>query len=409
MSASRLPPFTVPNNPHLPRMRVTLCFSHLRWDFVYQRPQHLMTRAAQDGHLIFIEEPIFQDVSTPSLDLTQREDGIIVAVPVLPQGTTEGEQVIAQRTFTSTLLFKLRQECPDADVVFWYYTPMALRFSDTAACAICVYDCMDELSAFRGAPPGLIEWEEKLFKRADLVFTGGRSLHESKRLRHPDTHLFPSSIDQPHFSKARSYSGREPPDQAGVPGPRLGFFGVVDERMDLALVAALADSRPTWQFIMLGPVVKVNPASLPKRANIHWLGAKSYAELPSYLAGWDLGIMPFALNEATRFISPTKTPEFLAAGLRVISTPITDVVRPYGHAGLVSIAESPGAFLSLAEGMLASPDIKWLQSVDAFLAGMSWDLTWAGMRSLMNERIDAARSARPESMRVPATQGVPGV
>jgi glycosyltransferase involved in cell wall biosynthesis len=188
--------------------------------------------------------------------------------------------------------------------------------------------------------------------------------------------------------------GPEPKDQARIPHPRLGFFGVIDERMDIDLVGAAADLRPDWQFVMIGPVVKIDPATLPKRPNIHWLGGKSYADLPRYLAGWDVGFMAFAMNEATRFISPTKTPEFLAAGVPVVSTPINDVVRPYGEKGLVEIAATAQEVVQKAEALLARPKEAWLQRVDRHLAAGSWDKTWAAMQRLMASALDQPAVAR---------------
>jgi glycosyltransferase involved in cell wall biosynthesis len=242
---------------------------------------------------------------------------------------------------------------------------------------------MDELAAFRGAPPELAVLEHELFRRADIVFAGGQSLYEAKCRRHRNIHLFASSIDARHFAEAR-LPMPEPPDQAAIARPRLGFFGVIDERMDLDLVAALADREPDWQLVMIGPVVKIDPATLPRRPNLHWMGPRDYHELPAFLAGWDIGIMPFALNEATRFISPTKTPEFLAAGVPVISTPITDVVRSYGEQGLVEIAGDAAGFVSRAVTLMQRRRDGWLARVDGHLATTSWDKTWAGMSELLD-------------------------
>lgn len=250
-----------------------LCLSHLGWNFVFQRPQHLLTRAAK----------------------------------------------------THTVL--------------WYYTPVALPFSDHIECDVCVYDCMDEFSAFRNAPRELVQMERLLMQRADIVFTGGQSIYNAKRRLHRSIHPFPSSIDVAHFHKARR-PAQDPANQASIPHPRVGFAGVIDERLDIALLDGAAAKMPDVQFVMIGPVVTIDPADLPRRPNIHWLGSKSYAELPTYMASRDMGWMPFALNEATRYISPTKTPEFLAAGLPVVSTAIVDVVRSYGAQGLVQIADA---------------------------------------------------------------------
>ncbi len=367
-----------------------VCFSHLRWDFVWQRPQHLLMRAAKHYRVVVVEEPVFKPAVTAHIEISHRPGGITIALPVLPKGLAEAEVIRAQRRLVDQLLARE----PEAGRIFWYYTPMALAFTAHLECDLCVYDNMDELSAFRGASQELLALEQKLFDKADLVFTGGMSLYEAKRSRHHSVHPFPSSIEFDHFSKARRIA-QEPQDQAAIPRPRLGFFGVIDERMDIDLVGAAAALRPDWHFVMIGPVVKIDPASLPRRPNIHWIGGKSYADLPRYLSGWDVGFMPFALNEATRFISPTKTPEFLAAGVPVVSTPINDVVRPYGEKGLVEIARTAQEVVAKAETLLARPKEAWLQRVDRHLAAGSWDKTWASMHRLMTSAIDQPAAARP--------------
>jgi glycosyltransferase involved in cell wall biosynthesis len=284
----------------------------------------------------------------------------------------------------------LLNDVPCSQLIAWYYTPMALPFTRELNASVTVYDNMDELSAFRGASPSLLRLESELLRRADVVFTGGQSLYEAKAHRHKNIHAFPSSIDANHFRRARGCLP-DPSDQAAIRHPRLGFFGVIDERMDLDLLARCAELRPHWQFVMLGPTAKIDPRSLPRQDNVHWLGEKSYAELPAYLGNWELGIMPFAINEATRFISPTKTPEFLSAGLPVISTPITDVVRPYARAGLVQIVENAQQLVERAEVLMRSPRQEWVEAVDRHLAGQSWDKTWQGMRQhLLGEALRKA-------------------
>jgi UDP-galactopyranose mutase len=275
------------------------------------------------------------------------------------------------------------------DYVLWYYTPMALPFSRQLAPVAVVYDCMDELTGFAGAPAALGPLEAELLARADLVTTGGRSLFDAKRARHPNVHAFPSSVDVDHFASARVPGGAEPRDQAAIPRPRVGFAGVIDERMDLGLVRDLAEARPDWHLVLLGPIAKIDPASLPRALNIHYLGLKSYAELPAYLACWDVGMLPFAHNDATRFISPTKTPEYLAAGLPVVSTSIRDVVDPYGAQGLARIADGAGAFARAIEQALAEDRAARLSAADELLARTSWDDTVARMRALMLDSIHA--------------------
>jgi UDP-galactopyranose mutase len=368
---------------HLPDL---VCFSHLRWNFVFQRPQHLLSRFARERRVFFFEEPIY-DRKQPRLHVTRSPEGVWVAVPHLPEGLDEQQSMAMQRALLDEMLARHGVK----RFVSWYYTPMALPFTRHLEPLAEVYDCMDELSAFRGAPPALLHREAELLERVDLVFTGGQSLYEAKRDRHHSVHAFPSSVDVAHFATARRPL-QEPADQAAIPHPRLGFFGVVDERMDLALLEAVADARPDWQLVIIGPVVKIDPASLPKRPNLHFLGGKLYTELPTYLAGWDVALLPFARNESTRFISPTKTPEYLAAGKPVVSTSIRDVVRPYGDMGLVHIADAPEDFVRACEAAMAQERTTWLPRVDAHLATMSWDSTWAHMKALL----DAAAMQRED-------------
>lgn len=371
-----------------------VCFSHLRWDFVFQRPQHLLTRCARDRRVFFIEEPVFGNGSM-RLDVRDAEAGVRVVVPTLPEGL---RSEIAINAVMKEMTRQLFQEHNINEYVFWYYTPMALKFTDHFNPVASVYDCMDELSAFKGAHTQLSMLEKELFQNVDLVFTGGQSLYEAKCGQHPAVYAFPSSIDASHFGKART-NVVDPEDQASIPHPRLGFFGVIDERFDSELLDQVAAKRPDWQFIMIGPVVKIDPESLPKHPNIHYLGPKKYNELPDYLAGWDIALLLFARNDSTRFISPTKTPEYLAAGKPVISTSIRDVVRPYGELKLVEITDTADEFIQAAEKIMArSPESDWLNRVDAFLENISWDKTWTQMSELIEDVIQRRRPARSASL-----------
>jgi len=368
-----------------------VCFSHLRWDFVHQRPQHLLTRSARDRRVFFVEEPVF-DQGSMQLCVVERENGVQVVVPHLPEGL---RSEIATAAIMKDMIRRLLVENDIRDYVFWYYTPMALSFTEDFNPIASVYDCMDELSAFKGANSQLPEMERRLFERVDLVFTGGHSLYEAKKHAHAAVHPFPSSIDLAHFSVARS-SQTDPDDQKNIRHPRLGFFGVIDERFDIELLDAVAERRPDWQFVMIGPVVKIQLDSLPKHPNIHYLGAKKYEELPAYLSNWDIALLLFARNESTRFISPTKTPEYLAAGKPVISTSIQDVVRPYGEMNLISVADTPEEFVRAAEEFLTRSyeQTDWLARVDKFLANMSWDKTWRQMSNLINQAVEMKRQSR---------------
>ncbi|MFN2516297.1 MAG: glycosyltransferase family 1 protein [Pyrinomonadaceae bacterium] len=380
-----------------------VCFSHLRWDFVYQRPQHLLSRAARERRVFIIEEPIF-DNGSMRLDVSERKDGVHVVVPYLPEGLSSE---VAIQAVLRKMIDRLFSEHAINDFVLWYYTPMALGFTQHLKPLATVYDCMDELSAFKGAPASLKKREEQLFDRADLVFTGGQSLYEAKRNQHPAVYAFPSSIDCAHFGQARTLTA-EPGDQKDISHPRLGFFGVIDERFDFELLDNVAQARPEWQLVMIGPVVKIDPKTLPLHKNIHYLGGKSYKELPSYLAGWDVALLLFARNEATRFISPTKTPEYLAAGKPVVSTSIRDVVRPYADRGLVKIADTEKEFIAAVDEILAGVDdrTEWLSRVDEFLSGMSWDETWSRMSQLIEDVASSRMSVSSAPIQPAGTKAV---
>lgn len=363
-----------------------ICFSHLRWNFVFQRPQHLLSRCAKSRRVFYVEEPLSTE-GAPHLEVTlDPATGVHVVVPHLPDTLSDEQREATQ----AELLGQLCEEQALHDHVAWFYTPMALPIAAGLNPRARIYDCMDELSAFKGAPKNLLEREAELLELADVVFTGGHALFEAKRHLHPNIHPFPSSVDRAHFVQARN-EPPEPSDQADIAGPRLGFFGVIDERMDLKLLESVARQRPEWQLVILGPVVKVDPAELPRLPNIHYLGSKSYAELPSYIAGWDVALLPFAKNEATRFISPTKTPEYLAAGKPVVSTSIRDVVRPYSVQGLARIADTPEDFVAACEAAMSDSSDKLVKRADAFLSRLSWDTTWAEMEALMDAAVRGDR------------------
>lgn len=351
-----------------------ICLSHLRWDFVFQRPQHLMTRAARDRRVFVLEEPI-PAKGEPRLEERVFPEGVRVCVPHMPDTDLSSEKTVERMR---GLLAELIERHGIRKPVLWHQSPMFAPVSREVEASVVVYDCMDELSSFAFAPPELLERERDLLERADLVFTGGRSIWEAKRDRHPSVHLFPSGIDVPHFARAREVRP-EPADLAPIPHPRLGYVGVIDERIDLELIREAASLRPEWSWVLIGPVAKIDPASVPRAPNLHYPGMKQYPELPAYLAHWDVALMPFALNEATRFISPTKTPEYLAAGLPVVSTPVRDVVRTYGEPGLVEIAEGAKAFVRACERALAEEGSERQARADAFLDTMSWDATWKEM------------------------------
>ncbi|WP_290686579.1 MULTISPECIES: UDP-galactopyranose mutase [unclassified Haematobacter] len=375
-----------------------ICFSHLRWDFVLQRPQHLMARFAAERRVWFWEEMIPTDHHLPYLEFHAFDNSAVQSIrPRVPQNFSPEET----RKALAGLLDQLVAITGAQNPVLWFYTPQMWPFAARCKASAIVYDCMDELSNFRFAPDDLQSNEAALLRAADVVFTGGYSLYEAKRGDHDNIHAMPSSVDCAHFAAARQRC-TEPPDQQDIPHPRLGFYGVIDERLDLNLLADLARARPQWQLIIIGPVAKIAEADLPRSANLHWLGPKHYNELPAYLSGWDLAMMPFAINEATKFISPTKTPEYLAAGLPVVSTPIRDVLRHYGDLDAVQIGRDGGDFVRACETTLKMRRAGqgWRTAADKVLSTMSWDTTFARMRALLH-------AAETRSREVPASPRFP--
>jgi hypothetical protein len=377
-----------------------LCFSHLRWNFVYQRPNHLMIRCARDRRVLFIEEPM-PDASDAWLERTPIAERLQRVVPHVPARLPESEE----NELVSRMLAGLCSELGIERPVHWLYTPMMLPISDALSRGVVVYDCMDELASFRYAPPELKEREEKLIELADVMFTGGMALYEQKRARHPNVHAMPSSVDAAFFARAREITDL-PPDEATIPRPRIGYAGVIDERLDLALIERMARENPAWQLVLIGPVVKIEEEALPRAQNIHYLGPKRYDDLPHYLAGWDVAMMPFALNDATRFISPTKTPEYLAAGRSVVSTAIRDVVDPYEGLGLVRIGRDHAGFIAHVRALLSSSEFYLPPLRDAFLAQNSWDATWKKMDRLVREAARRRASQRIEDRSLNAGQHV---
>lgn len=366
-------------------MQDIICFSHLRWDFVWQRPQQLLSRLAQGARVFFVEEPVTNTESYGEhlhVDKGQGTENVRVVRLVQPvkahRWIGHGDPA-TQHSYETLLRGFLKQEGV-VDPILWFYTPMALPFAKTLPHAGIVYDVMDELSTFKDAPEELLERADTLLKRADLVFAGGPSLWRARVGNNPNLHHFPSGVNEAHFARAARPGVKRPADLEGLSGPIVGYFGVIDERMDLELLGYLARERPDWQLVMLGPVVKIEEGDLPQAPNLHYLGMKAYEALPDYLAHFDVALIPFAINEATEFLSPTKTLEYLAAQKPVVSTPIPDVTQLYGE--VVRVGATPEAFLQAVETTLAENSAAKAQRSErakALLERYSWDTIAAAM------------------------------
>lgn len=386
-----------------PRPTPLLVHCHLRWDFVWQRPQQLLSRFAQHAPVLFVEEAVFaDDIVTPSLDLTTPTKGVTRVIPRLPS------TLYSQPDETLAMVRGLLQQALGrggvlgngqfARPVQWFYTPMPApamlgAFGERAV----VYDCMDELSQFKFAPPELLERERLLMRRADVVFTGGHRLWQSKSRLHPNVHFFGCGVDSAHFAKARLDSTPRPADLPVQDAPVLGFYGVIDERVDYALIAHLAEAFPEWTVAMAGPVVKVDPRDLPNAPNVRWLGQKQYAELPQYAKAFDVALMPFALNAATEYINPTKTLEYMAAGKPIVSTAVADVVRNFTP--VVKVARSYDGFAAAVRAAVRRPEPDLIARGIGMAADASWESIVSKMRGFIAQALDAkvqpVTSAKP--------------
>lgn len=356
-------------------------FSHLRWGFVWQRPQQILSRLAESHPVLFVEVAAF-DSDDVRPELTSPMANVAVLNLRLPprmengDGTTQVVQGAVRDAMAS-----LGIERP----LLWFYNPMDAAwalgaFGERGV----VYDCMDELSQFRGAPPELVQRETRLIEAADVVFAGGIELYEKKSRQHPNAHFFGCAVEYGHFAQAQE-PGPIPEDLAAIPSPRVGWFGVVDERVDYDLLREAAALRPGVHFVLVGPAAKVDPEDFPRAPNLHWLGGRDYKELPLYCRGFDVCMMCFALNEATEFINPTKALEYLATGRPVVSTAVKDVVRQYGD--VVAIAHSPEEFVATIDDALAGKQAEMVERGIERARDASWESTVGAMQRIVDEAI----------------------
>jgi glycosyltransferase involved in cell wall biosynthesis len=369
--------------------------SHLRWDFVWQRPQQIFSRLARHHHVLFVEEPV-RGQAEPQLRIVEAAPNIVRAIPVVPatqpiDAHCETLLPLLRRAFDTHPLLAGRF----GRLVQWFYSPMGApkmigRLGESAV----VYDCMDELANFRFAPPDIAQRERTLLERADVVFTGGASLYEAKSRFAANVHFFGCGVDVEHFGAAREPRTRISPALAGLPRPILGYFGVIDERLDYGLIDSLAAAYSHGSVVMAGPLAKVEEAQLPRRPNLHWLGQQAYSALPALVKGFDVCLMPFALNEATRYINPTKTLEYMAAAKPIVSTAVADVVRNFGD--IVRVALSPDEFVEAVIDALRNPDPARIEAGLERARSSTWDAIVAAMRGhvlrAVNERSAVAAS-----------------
>ena len=400
-----------------------VCISHLWWDWVWQRPQHLLSRLARHYPVFWAEEPRIEiGEAYEGFDVREERPNLHVSRLTFrsdaPTFWSRLDEVLdrtgghafkvsdsireASLLFDSPAQERLEREVRDyvaswrrGPLILWLYTPVVVHFIDLLQPDLVVYDVMDELAAFKFAPARLKEQEQELITRADLVFTGGPSMYTTRQGRHPDLHLFPSGVEQEHFAQALAPDLAVPDDVRALDHPIVGFFGVVDERIDLDLLAGAAAARPDWNWVMIGPVLKIEETSLPRLPNIHYLGKQDYRQLPAYLKAFDVAMLPFARNEATRFISPTKTLEYMAAHKPIVSTSIKDVITLYGS--VARIADMPAELVAQVQAALdegPAERARRNEQEQELLGRYAWDTIAGEMHALIEDRLNRKLAAR---------------
>jgi glycosyltransferase involved in cell wall biosynthesis len=373
-----------------------VCFAHLRWDGVFQRPQQLMSRLAHNHRIFYMEEPVFRDTDSPFLEEIQTVEANVRAFR--PRFRAHypfyvGEQIEVISRLSNSLI----ESEEISNYIGWLYTPMALPVMRALKPLVRVFDCMDELSKFRFAANELKERDIETMSWAELVFTGGRSIHDGRRQMHSNIHCIPSSVDAAHFERALSSSVDEPQDQADIPRPRLAYSGVIDERIDFDLIQGIARSHTDWNIVMVGPFAKLGDHEIPRLPNIHYLGKKTYDSLPAYLKGWDVALLPFALSDVTLALSPTKLLEYMAARRPIISVRLPDVVQ---FSSAILIADSQQNFIAKCEQALAAPTSQrtlWEDAMRRFVAVSSWDAQSRQIEELLQNTIRLR--AQPDVLR----------
>ena len=377
-----------------------LVHSHLRWGWVWQRPQQFLSRLSLKHPILFVEEPSFADCKTVSTNIytADKFPNVTVVEPTFPEAWKNDRSRIdiERRGVVDEILSGPLGET-FSEPVQWFYDPMASSiFAGEMNEIANVYDCMDQLSQFRGAPTELVRREQLLLELADVVFAGGPKIHSSKREHNDNCHSYGCGVEVAHFGKARLEETAIPEDVAHLEGPILGFFGVVDERMDYELIARIADAHPEWQLVIIGPAIKVDPANFPQRANIHWMGGRDYQLLPRYVKAFDVCLMPFAINEATEFINPTKALEYMATGSPIVSTAIEDVILQFSD--VVQIADTHEEFIAFCETAVLSPNEKSIRLGIELAKLNSWNAIVERLEQHISDVLDPEESTEDETV-----------
>jgi len=386
--------------------KTIICFSHLTWDRnLFQRPQQLMLRFSKRFNVLYVSGyscrqffiDLFRRKKTHSYHVT---DNLAVYSPfALPPIKKYSSITIRLNKILLSFLVKRRlKKLKFKDPILWIYHPRYIDAIGKFKEELIIYDCMDDftslLSDYEDRERNIKD-ERALLKKADMVFAGGYSIAELKRDSREHIHVFPSAVEIYHFKKARSDNLEMPDDITDIPHPILGYWGAIDERVDHELLKRLAMKHPEWSIVLLGPIVRHKAGDLSylkEIKNIFWLGPKDYSLLPNYAKAFDVCLIPFVLSREGKFLSPTKTLEYLATGKPVVSTPITDVVRFYD--GVVGIADGPDEFGMAVRRCMEEDNASMKQKRICFTENKSWEDTAEKMEKLILDKIEEKSSVK---------------
>ncbi len=356
-----------------------VCFSDISWNVKFQRPHQLFSQAKRINIIIFIEKPLLQRSGKPNHFISRVSDNILILTPVI---TDEDPESTIHETVEQLLTEKLKSH-NTTEYICWYYSPKAINYSQKLTPKLIIFDCMDECCGYEGADTEVNESEKKLLEVTDLVFTGGRSLCNAKKLLHKNVHLFPDSIDYERFNGNTKQAKK---NIIKKPAAKIGYFGVIDERLDLNLLDKIAANKPKWKFEIAGPIVENMHGKLPERKNITFTGDIRDEEIPSIIGEWDAAILPYSKNNSTENTAPSRLLVYFAANKNIVSTSINDIVHYFGENGMVRIADEPDDFVKALEAAIKyKPEAEWQKKVDSIIRKTTWEKTWNGMSKKINK------------------------
>jgi hypothetical protein len=386
----------------MPALPVLMVFSHMAWNPGQGRTPQLMAALAGRWQILFVEAPRHA-AGAARLESRAIRAGLTVLTLTTP-APAAGFHDDAQAFGVTLLREELAGRRLKIDIA-WLDTPMAWPLAQALGIACLAYDCLEGPPASLQFDAALLHQRESaLMRTAALMVAAGPSLFNAHRHRHANLHCVCSAVHAEHFSPASleltsARARRGHVLQSSLARPRLGYFGSIDERLDLDLLAALADRQPGWAFVMVGSVAGIAAERLPQRRNIHWLGEQDDALLPYLLAGWDLALMPYVVSEATRFLMPSQTLEYMAGYQPIVSTPVRDVQALYAPAVTIAAPQAE-AFSSACEEVLAeSARARSARLIDMarIVARHAWANTADFVHGLLDEVLTSARSNNADS------------